>query len=369
MQALVAASAASGAWRTIRAQPFVRQAYDLAAALARVDVDAAGHPVAPASRGFWLRVGDSPELPGDPAGMLAASPDERPVDAAWLASLTNTSDVQLRADRLDQFAFSQRVFGGTPPGAIPDVFVATRAFRRYRKLMLTLERIGIRDPATYAAAARLATRLSPPDSARAFVATAQFQGALLLLWRMRMVGTLDAAGTDALVASLIAVPLNSLSQYQGGILRWLDQDLRGAIPPVESLEAAVQAAVAGPDATESGPRIEWEGKRYRIDVAAAERRRLEQVREKQGGATLDLALDLAAQARRLASAPPAIGMIRDMRMQLTSLVAEGFADAGGLPDADGFPPGVAPPPGPRESAVKAIDELGRISGGAARGRR
>ena len=75
-------------------------------------------------------------------------------------------------------------------------FLAVRAFRRYRMLMVTLERIGISNPATYAAAARLASRMSPPDPAREFLAIAQFQGALALLERMRVVGTLDAAKTE-----------------------------------------------------------------------------------------------------------------------------------------------------------------------------
>ena len=236
--------------------------------------------------------------------------DDRPFDAAWLAGLTTAGDIRVRAERLDQFAFGQRVFAGASPAEMPDVFVATRAFRRYRMLMVALERMGIRSPAVYAAAARLASRMSPQDSARSFVATAQFQGALALLWRMHGVGTLDAARAEALVTSLLAVPLNSSSQYLGGILRWLSEDLRAAIPPAASLEAAVQAAVSGPDTTASAPRIEWEGQRYRVDLAAAERRRLERVREKQSGVTLDMALELAAAARTLNAAPPTLDAVQ-----------------------------------------------------------
>ena len=219
--------------------------------------------------------------------------------------LTASGDIRLRAERLDQFAFGQRVFAGASPAAMSDVFVAVRAFRRYRMLMITLERMGIRNPSTYAAAARLASRLAHPEPARAFVATAQFQGALALLQRMRMVGVLDARRAEALVNSLLAVPLNASSQYLGGILRWIAEELRPALPPGDSLDVVVQAALAGPDATLAAPRIEWEGKRYRVDLAAAERLRLERVREKQESATLDLALDLASAARRLTS--PATG--------------------------------------------------------------
>ena len=217
MRALAAATiAASGDWRSMKTQPFARQPYDFSAMLMRVGVDAAGHPTSPASRAFWSQVIESPGLPDDPAMVLRTGAADTPFDAAWLAGLTTAGDIRLRAERLDQFAFGQRAFVGASPAEMPDVLVATRAFRRYRMLMVTLERMGIRKPAVYAAAARLASRLSPPDPARSFVAIAQFQGALALLWRMHGVGTLDGAAAEALVASLIAVPLNPSSQYRGG---------------------------------------------------------------------------------------------------------------------------------------------------------
>ena len=161
---------------------------------------------------------------------------------AWPAS----GDIRLRAERLDQFAFGQRVFAGASPAEMPDVFVAVRAFRRYRMLMVTLERIGIRKPATYAAAARLASRMSPPDPAREFVAIAQFQGALALLERMRMVGSLDAGKAEALVNSLLAVPLNSSSQYLGGVLRWIAEELRPALPPGDTSGSGRAGGARGP---------------------------------------------------------------------------------------------------------------------------
>jgi hypothetical protein len=245
-----------------------------------------------------------------------------------------------------------------------DVFVAVRAFRRYRMLMITLERIGIRNPATYAAAARLASRMSPPDPARAFVATAQFQGALALLERMRTVGTLDPGKAETLVNSLLAVPLSSSSQYLGGVLRWIAENLRASLPPGDSLDAVVQAALAGPDTTLTAPKLEWEGRRYRVDVAAAERQRLARVREKQGGATLDLALDLASAARRLAPSAPGpltLGIVQGVTTQLKAAEERSARSDQGRLQADGFPPGVVPPPDPRERAIKAIDELAKVT--------
>ena len=367
MHALAGASmAASGDRSDMKAQPFVRRSYDLAALLMRVRVDAAGGPLAPSSRGFWARVVEGAELPADPARILREAADDRPIDAAWLAGLVGTGDMRLRAERLDQFAFGQRVFAAASPAEMPDVFVAVRAFRRYHMLMVTFERIGISKPATYAAAARLASRLSLPDPVRQFVALAQFQGALALLDRMRRVGSLDAGKTEALVNSLLAVPLNSSSQYLGGLLQWMAGELGPALPPGSSLDAAVQSALAGPDTATTAPIIEWERRRYRVDLAAAERRRLERVREKQGGVRLDLALELASAARKLASTSPGPltpGAVQGVTAQLKSAVVELSAPSSrdGPLDTDGFPPGVGPPSDPRDGVINAINELGKLT--------
>jgi hypothetical protein len=139
------------------------------------------------------------------------------------------------------------------------------------------------------------------------------------------------------------------------------EELRPALPPADSLEAAVQAALAGPDATASAPKIEWEGRRYRVDVAAAERRRLERVREKQGGATLDHALELASAARRLASTTPTLVAVQGVTAQLRSTVTDLPAPYERSIETDGLPPGVVPPPNPRDGVTKAIDELGKLT--------
>ena len=90
---------------------------------------------------------------------------------------------------------------------LPDVLVAVRAFPRYRMLMLALERMGIANPAVYAAAARHAARLSDLGAERGFVALGQFQGALAILARQADAQVLDAARAESLVTSLSAVPL------------------------------------------------------------------------------------------------------------------------------------------------------------------
>jgi len=361
MRALaVAVSASSGEWRALKSQPFVRQSYDFTTALTRVRVDADGRPTAPSTRGFWSRAMAVADLPVDPAAELE-SIDNTPIDAAWLAELTTTSDIRLRAERLDQVAFGQRVFAEATRDEMPDVLVATRAFRRYRMMMVTLERIGIRTPALYAAEARFATRLSPEDPGRAFVASAQYQGVIALLARMRMADTLNSRQIESLLSSLLLVPLNADSQYLGGVLRWITNELEPMLPPAETLEARLQAAASGPDTTASAPRVEWEGQTYRFDLAAAERRRLQRIREKQGGATIDMAMLFATAADRLAS-QPALEAVREVTDQLRPAAKELDAEfrRGAFHAREDFPPGVVPPPMPLDTLTRAIGELERI---------
>jgi hypothetical protein len=361
----LAAAAQSADWRSMKALPFARQSYDLAAALMRVGVDAGGQPAFPSSQSFWARAMESADLPDDPAGALRNPADDRPIDAAWLARQTAPGDARVRAERLDQIAFAQRAFGGAAPAAMPEILVATRAFRRYRMLMLTFERIGIRDPAVYAAAARVASRLSSQDSDRAFVATAQFQASLALVSRMYAVGTLDDRTAATLVGSLLAVPVQA-SGYAGGVLEWMSGMLRPVMPPGDTFEAAIEHAISGRDTTASSPRVEWEGQRYRVDVATAERRRMQAIREKQAGATVDIALELAGVARALRAGPSAADA-RRLTAQLTLARDQlaGLSERDTILDTEGFPAGVVPPPSALVRLNKVVDELTR-AGAAAR---
>ncbi|MES1255036.1 MAG: hypothetical protein ABUS56_05475 [Acidobacteriota bacterium] len=358
MRALAATwLAASDEWR-VPTQPFWRQPFDAATVLMRVAVDAEGRPTPPASRAFWNRALEGTDLPDDPAGLLKGGDAAGTIDAAWLVALVIGGNVRLRADRLDQFAFGQRVFADASAAEMPDVLVAVRGFRRYRMLMVTLDRMGMRRPALYAAGARTASHMAPSDPARSFVAAAQFQGALALLARMRLVGTLDQARADQLVAGLIAVPLTQYSQYLGGIVRWLRDDLAPAIGTQESIERAVLDAVSGPAPLPPAETIEWEGQRYRVDLAEGERQRLARVRDRQAGPSLDMAIDLSATAATLAGGPSATAAAQAADVQLRSAadVLRRHARRTGAEEA-GLPPGVAPPPFPRDRILKALDEL------------
>ena len=350
-----------GAYREahLRTVPLGRASYDLLMTLWRVTVGADGAPAAPASRGFWSRVFAGSELPDDAVRQLRGI-EEDPIDAAWLVESIGPSDVRVRAERLDQIAFGQRLFGEAATEARADVFVAVRALGRYRMLMWTFERIGIREPAAYAAAARQAARIGALDGRRGFEAQAQFQGALAIVARMAAVTTIDARKAQALIAQIVALPLREDGRYAGAVARWLRVDLAGAIKKADTAEAAVLAAMSGPPSGD-GPvarAVTWEGQPYRLDLGAAERARLRLVRDKQEGAPLDAALALAAAAAALAGETRAQAELDELTERLTAVAADLPRRIGREGD-ETSPSGVPPAPNAREALHKINEELAR----------
>jgi hypothetical protein len=340
----------------LRTLPIGRAPYDATMTLARLEVGADGHARPPAARGFWSRLFAGTDLPDDVPRALRGL-EEDPIDAAWLLETIGVADLRLRGERLDQIAFAQRVFAAAAPADRADVFVAVRALSRHRMLMWTLDRIGVRAPGVYAAAARQAARLGALEGRRGFDAQAQFQGGIALVARMVQVRTLDTARAETLIEQLVAVPL-AAGEYRGGVAQWFRTKLLPVIPRATTIERAVLAAMSGA-ASGDGPvarSIAWEGEVYLLDLGAAERRRLQQVREKQEGAPLDAAIDLADAARALAVEKLTLGDAELVAERLAALLPDIPRRVGHVGDQTG-PPGVGAAPNPSEALKKSLDEL------------
>jgi len=316
-------------------------------------------PRPPGSRGLWSRVFSGPDLPDDGARQMRNAEDE-PIDAAWLVAAIGSADVRLRSERLDQIAFGQRVFAAAGANERGDVLVALRALSRYRMLVWTLERMGVKTPAVYASAARHAARIGAIDGRRGFDVQAQWQGVLALVARMTIVRTLDAKAAQKLVEQIVALPLNDNGEYAGAMARWLRDVLVPAIPRAPTDELAVIAAMSGPPSGD-GPvarRVTWEGQTYRLDLGASERQRLQKVREKQESPSLDVAIELGVAGRALAADTIAQDAALELAARLTALAAD-IPRRIGHDAADTTPPGVPPPPNAAEAVRKVLDELTR----------
>ena len=333
--------------------PFARPLNDFAMLLLRVRTNADGRPEFPAARAFWADVFEM-------RGEASAAQDDRLelVDAAWLVEATGGADMYARAERLDQLAFGQRVFAAMQDAPVATLVNVIRMFPRYRMLMLTLERMGIRDPALYRTAIHQAAGATGADPAHRFWTLAQIQGAVAVLARMRQNGTLSAPAAGSLVSSLAAVPIDASGSYRGAVARWIRTELARSLPAEATWEARVIEALSGPEAIGPVPTFVWEGQRYRVDLRFAERRRLQIVREKQGGPSLDLGLELQELAHALEQPSLELDELRQTLGRLDALEPralralryDGPRPPGGLASRDAL-----------ESLRAARDELAKLA--------
>jgi hypothetical protein len=300
--------------------PFVRAPTDLAAFFARLRNASDPERSIPSvgSAAFWQRIFE--ETGPIEAGAAARSAAGARADLVTLAETTLLHPARERERRVDLLAFAQRVFPASATES--DAFPAIRGLGPFPVLMLTLERMGVRTPAIYAAAGRQAERLTSLDAGRGHTALAQFQGALALLARVTEVGTIDAPAAERLLQDLLAVNVNDDGRYDGGIAAWMTGKLRPALPAAASSDEALLAAAAGVRSTTATTRVEWEGQRYRVDPGGAELVRLARARTRQEEATFDTVFGVGALAQTLIRQPATLGSVQEAAAKLTAVASE-----------------------------------------------
>ena len=278
--------------------PFRRPTHDLLSMLLRVQPGALDAPTPLMSQALWARVFDVSDGRGD----RNTTEDGRRIDAAWLVEALLHGAAPSRSERLDQFAFGQRALVVTRPDAIPDALFALRVFPRVVTLMLTLERMGVRQPSLYAALIRHAERISDLEPGRAHAALAGFQGAIALVERLTRVRTIDPGTAETLLGGLAMVPLNEDRGYRGALVPWLQFQLRPVIAESEGGfdDLLLEALAGSPDGASTEP-VSWEGQQYQFDLVTAERERLRRGRTRDGRHSIDVAITLHGLAQRLAT--------------------------------------------------------------------
>lgn len=296
--------------------PFVRPPTDLGAFFGRLraTTDIESGVAALRTTAFWHRVFDE-------SGGSESAPD-----VAWLAETITGHPARERERRLELFSFVERAFG--PEATSDETVAASRGFGSFGVLMLTLERMGIRTPSLYVAAAQQAERLSALDASRGSIALSQFQGALALVARMATVHSVDAPTTQALVQDLLALRLDDSGYYHGAVATWLIDRLAATVStgpppsPTSTIDDVMLLAAAGPRAPASAARVEWEGQRYRVDPGGAELNRLRRARDRQEGVTFATALDVASLMRRLNAPAPSADTVRAAAATLDGAATE-----------------------------------------------
>lgn len=333
--------------------PFGRPLNDLALLLLRIGTARDGAPALPAERRFWATVFEAEPSLAAPYDSGAATHTR--IDAAWLVHAT-TGDMYARGDRLDQLAFGQRVFGARAEATPEPSASVLREMTTRRMLLLGLERMGISTPDVYAAGLSQA-RQAGAGGADRFWTQAQLQGAFALVARMTRTGVIDARAADTLMRSLFALPLQE-GDLRGALADWFQATLAPHLPAGESWQVRTVAAAAG-GATPGEPVVEWEGERYTLDLAAAERRRIEDIQSRQGGPDLDTALAVVALARKAmqVTAPAEARSVADEARQLLSTAGAVLA----RPPVTAMAAGVPLPRDGREWLTKTAEELERAA--------
>jgi len=328
---------------------FYRVSFDAGHLFRELRLNPDGTLAPPAWRQLWEATFADSAIRIDPARAVGAVRSGGTADALLLADMTLVVSPVTRRLRVEAVLFAQRVFSRISDDQMPDAADALRGFVQFPMLMLTLERIGVGDPAVYGAAARSASRVEQLSSAeRSFIGLAQFQGTMALVDRLTSRRSLSRPAAQKLVGTLLPlVPPAENDADRQQVARWLEEQLLRSLPaPADDrageapAEARLLGGLAGP--TPSDPAgepdmsvIEWEGERYRIDFAGTELTRLQRVRQKQGGNALDTALALSSVASTLAAGGATVDSIRAARAELgrvSQLLEPIFPGGPGGPD-------------------------------------
>jgi hypothetical protein len=278
-------------WR-IEDRPFLRPSLDPALLAAELARDERGRPRLPGTRSFWAAaLADADAVPAR-IGTAAMTAGE-PIDFASLSEQVFKGGYVVHRRPYQQVLFASRMIARITQDNVRDALDAVRAAATYPSLVASLERAHISDVAVYAAAARRAAQISTIGTDdRTTRALAQFQGLLALIVRASSRGSFTADQAASLVASLSAISPSERGEYEGRLSGWLarvvstagrstaapgaanlaDQRVDVYASAVDDLDRRVLDLLAG--TSDRRVVVDWEGTRYRVDLAAAELSRI-----------------------------------------------------------------------------------------------
>ena len=311
---------------------------DPAAVLRAVMVNDDGSPLGPASREFWNVAFRERTVRQRDLDALSSAWEEGPlVDAAFVLGATLGAPPNVGRSRLQALGFLQRVFHDAEPADVPVVLSVARAFSRHSMLLLSLERMGIRAAKVYATLLRTASQFSGTRDVPGWrEALFRFQGGIALVERARLARVLSAPAAGDLLVALAELPADR------GVADWLAERLLPTLDLApqpdfasEAVERALLAVLAGvgPGTDVSDASLtEWEGLQFRFDREAMQLERFERTRGELHGPSLDAALTVWTQRRRLAGRDATVEDVsaaaETLQAMATGMQAAGPGDAG-----------------------------------------
>ena len=294
-------------WK-LEEHPFLRGVADPWMVATQVEVTQ-GQVAGPSWQWLWEQVFDRSDISRRQAGSIRPVPGS-PVTLAWLCQKIADASPQERRDRFGMVRFAQTVFGGAGDADAADVLIALGGYRRYQALLLTLDRMDITSPRTFARAIDAARRVDDRAGREQRNSLAAFQGGLAIIERARVTRAIDAAAAERLVLSLAGAVDRDVATT-AAVAQWIPDTLVAALPPLlqpdqwtgpaTAYESKILQAMAGPPVESDETRVDWEGLSYRVDLGAGERQRLARIREQVASPGLDAALT-AGQPQQIADA-------------------------------------------------------------------
>jgi hypothetical protein len=291
-------------WR-LEEHPFLRGTTDPWIVSTQIElIDRAVAP--PAEQWFWEALFDRSEITRRTAASLQRESQPSPASLAWLVQKISDSSAKERRDRFEMVRFAQGVFRTVEGDRAVDALIALGGYRRYRAILVTLDRMGITAPRVYArmieAARHLDEGLSGRDERNSVVA---FQSSIAILERARLTQEIDEAAAETVLLSLADVvdpPGEAAPKTRpfAAITHWMINTMLDALPPLvqpdqwttakTAYESRLLQALAGRPTDPDAPALKWEGLDYRVDWFGGEHLRLKRIREQIESPGLDAAL-------------------------------------------------------------------------------
>jgi hypothetical protein len=306
--------AADSNWR-LEEHPFLRGTTDPWIVSSQIAI-AGGAVAPPAAQWFWETLFDRSDIERRAAVAIKHEPASN-VTLAWLAQKISGATAKERRDRYEMVRFAQGVFTNLEGDRAVDALVALGGYRRYRAVLLTIDRMDLTTPRVFARAVEAAQRIDGDLSGRdERFAVIGFQSALAIIERARLTRAIDVATAERLILSLSEAvdPADAKprdARLFTTITQWMLTTLLDALPPLvqpdewttakTAYESRLLQALAGPPSDPRAPTLKWEGLDYRVDLFSAEHARIKRIREQIESPGLDAAL-AAADTEKIANA-------------------------------------------------------------------
>lgn len=269
----------------------------------------------PDPAGWWAALlSEDVRSRADARALLQRAPAAAPFAALVRAMLDGSPGE--RRNHMTVVSMARRVWRDAAPlDEQADILYALGHYRRFPALLLMLDRLGVTSPAVWAQLVDAALRMDEGSSRERRVRLAAFQGALALVERAHLAGSLERDTTERVLLALAAAA--DTATAPAAVRAWLLDTFIPALPPLvrpdrfsgpTAYESRVLQALAGPP-LEAPPALSWEGADYSVDVVAAEHERILRIRALLPSPGLDPALAgqedeaLAAALIALAYAP------------------------------------------------------------------